>query len=102
VPIWKPSRGTSSSPRRRARCTAPPAAQNRDVCVVLLDAGADPNARQHGGFTPLLEAAQSRDADLAELLLAHGADSSLALEDGRTAAQLAAEAGDDDLAARLR
>jgi ankyrin repeat protein len=40
---------------------------------VLLEAGADPNARQHGGFTPLMGAEQNGDLDLAELLIRHGA-----------------------------
>jgi uncharacterized protein len=78
------------------------AARNREVSAILLAAGADANARQHGGFTPLLEAAQHGDSELAELLLAHGADPALTAEDGRSAADLAAEAGAPRLAERLR
>ena len=65
------------------------AAQQREVAAVLLEAGADPNARQHGGFTPLLAAAQSGNAELVELLLRHGADQSARLPDGRSAQDLA-------------
>ena len=49
------------------------AAGRIDNAEVLLEAGADPNARQHGGFTPLMEAEQRGDLDLAELLIQHGA-----------------------------
>jgi ankyrin repeat protein len=49
------------------------AAGRMDNAEVLLEAGADPNARQHGGFTPLMEAEQRGDLDLAELLIRHGA-----------------------------
>jgi ankyrin repeat protein len=72
-----------------------------EICRILLEAGADPNPRQHEGFTPLLEAAQHGNADLVELLLEHVADASATLADGRTAAELAAGAGASELAARL-
>jgi uncharacterized protein len=49
------------------------AAGRSDVAEVLLEAGADPNARQGGGFTPLMATEQSGDLDLAELLIRHGA-----------------------------
>jgi uncharacterized protein len=77
------------------------AAQRVEVVALLLEAGADPNARQHGGYTSLLEAAQQGSAELAELLLRSGADPSAKLEDGRSAEQLAREAGAPDLAERL-
>jgi ankyrin repeat protein len=49
------------------------AAGRMDNAEALLEASADPNARQHGGFTPLMEAEQRGDLDLAELLIRHGA-----------------------------
>jgi len=49
------------------------AASRGDVAAVLLEAGADPNARQAGGFTPLMAAEQNGDFDVAELLIQHGA-----------------------------
>ena len=52
----------------------------------LLEAGADADVRQQGGFTPLLAAAHADDAELARLLLDHGADRALAADDGRDAA----------------
>jgi uncharacterized protein len=69
------------------------AARQRDVIDVLLDAGADVNAVQHAGYTPLLEAAQSGDSELVELLLERGADPDARLDDGRTATDLARDAG---------
>jgi ankyrin repeat protein len=48
------------------------AAKRAETAVALLEAGADPNARQHGGFTPLMAAEQQADLD-AELLVRHGA-----------------------------
>jgi ankyrin repeat protein len=77
------------------------AAQDHEVVALLLEAGADPNARQHGGFTPLLEAAQLGNDDLVVLLLAHGADRGGRLDDGSAAADLARKAGNMPLADRL-
>lgn len=67
----------------------------------LLDAGADPNARQQMDYTPLMGAAANARLDILELLLARGADPSLKTSDGKTAADLAREHGHDDIAARL-
>jgi ankyrin repeat protein len=50
------------------------AARSREIVAALLVAGADPNARQEGGFTPLMAAEQHEDADLVRLLLDHGAE----------------------------
>ena len=53
------------------------AAQNPDVryeiAKLLLDAGADPNARQQDEYTPLMAADQHGDPRLRELLVSHGA-----------------------------
>jgi ankyrin repeat protein len=72
------------------------AARERGTIEVLLDAGADVNAVQHGGFTPLLEAAQSGQAEVVELLLERGADPDAKLDDGRTATDLARSAESAD------
>ena len=79
------------------------AAAGRHAAVVdaLLLAGADPNARQHGGWTPLQAAATHGDEPTAELLLAAGADPSLANDAGRRAADLAREHGHAALVERL-
>jgi uncharacterized protein len=49
------------------------AAGRMDNAEALLEAGANPNARQHAGFTPLMEAEHRGDLDLAEMLIRYGA-----------------------------
>jgi ankyrin repeat protein len=78
------------------------AADARDVAKILLDAGADPDAPQAGGYTPLHSAAANGDPDLVELLIARGADPGKAADDGRTPADFADERGHPEVAARLR
>ncbi len=68
----------------------------------LLEAGAEVNAAQIGGFTPLMEAARNGNAALVEALLAHGARAEATTEDGRRAADLAEEEGHAAVAALLR
>ena len=59
----------------------------------LLTAGADVNARQEGGFTPLHEAAYNGNLDLIELLLSRGADATARTDEGDTPAGLARKQG---------
>jgi ankyrin repeat protein len=75
--------------------------QQREAADALLEAGADPNMRQRGGFVPLHEAAHSDDAEMARLLLAHGADPSIAAEDGRDSVRIAADDGSAAVASLL-
>ena len=72
------------------------------VARALLDAGADVNARQQGGWTPLHGAAQNGATATVDRLLAAGADRTARNDDGISAADLAAEAGHELLVARLR
>jgi ankyrin repeat protein len=65
------------------------AAGQLEVCVVLLDAGADVNAVQHGGYTALLDAAANENEELMEFLLERGADRTARLDDGRGVTDLA-------------
>ena len=44
-----------------------------ELAELLLEHGADPNARQQDEFTPLMAADQHGDERLEELLLEHGA-----------------------------
>jgi ankyrin repeat protein len=69
------------------------AGRRANVVPVLLDAGADVNARQHGGWTALHAAAANGDRALVELLLSRGADAAIANDAGVTAASIARERG---------
>jgi uncharacterized protein len=64
------------------------AANHTEVVLVLLDHGADPNAREAAGFAPIHAAAHNGNDELYELLIARGADQDAATDDGRTAADL--------------
>jgi uncharacterized protein len=65
------------------------AARDAEAARLLLAAGADPDARQAGGFTALQAAAQHDDGALAALLLRYGADPALRNERGADAADVA-------------
>jgi uncharacterized protein len=77
------------------------AASNTTTVLDLLEAGADPNARQQGGFTPLHGAAQNGDREAVDALLAKGADPAATSDEGKRAADFSAEKGHDELAALL-
>jgi ankyrin repeat protein len=68
------------------------------VARLLLDRGADINARQAGGFTPLHGAAANGDRTMSELLVDRGADPSARNDEGRTPSELAATRGHAGLA----
>jgi ankyrin repeat protein len=72
-----------------------------DGARLLVEAGADVNARQHGGYTPLHSAAQHGAIDLIDLLLAAGADADAAADDGRRAIDFARERGQAEAEAHL-
>jgi ankyrin repeat protein len=80
------------------------AAAARDTAIIrlLLDHGADVNARQAGGWTPLHAAAMFGYAPLAELLLSRGAAADLPNDQGKTALDLAEEKGHTQVAELLQ
>jgi ankyrin repeat protein len=78
------------------------AGQDYDAIRALLDAGADPNAVEHGGFTPLHQAADPGDVRLIELLLARGARTDAKDDRGRTPLDLALAGGHTIAAEALR
>lgn len=69
-------------------------AGHADLAGILLDAGADPNARQSCGWTPLHSAAHNGDLELVDLLLRRGADAGAVNDAGQTVMALAESAGD--------
>jgi ankyrin repeat protein len=71
-------------------------------CELLLSRGANVNAKQHGGFTPLMTPCFSNNREMAELFLAHGADPNVTNDEGKTAADVAAGMGNMEIAAFLR
>jgi ankyrin repeat protein len=68
---------------------------------VLAAHGADVNAAQHSGWTPLHQAAAHGFERLVDFLLEHDSNPALKSEDGRTAVDMAAVGGYDDLAAKI-
>jgi ankyrin repeat protein len=76
-------------------------AGDSESALALVAAGADPNAKQRHGWTPLHAAAQTGDRAVVTALLAAGADPTLTHDGGKRAADLAREAGHAELAALL-
>ena len=62
---------------------------NLQVVKLLLQHGADPNARDNWNYTPLHEAAIKGKIDVCIVLLQHGADPTIRNTDGKTAIELA-------------
>lgn len=67
----------------------------------LLEEGADVNAVQESGFTPIHQAAYRGSARLTELLLEHGADVTPTTDEGLTPAEMAADRGYPDVAGMI-
>jgi uncharacterized protein len=77
------------------------ASRNLEAVTAIVEHGANVNARQQAGYTPLMGAASAGRLDIAELLLARGADPALISEDGKSAAVIAQEHGHASLAELL-
>jgi ankyrin repeat protein len=76
----------SRNPLRVQPLHSAAAGNHTGIVRLLLEHGADPNARQQGGFTPIHAAAQNGNEELYALLVAHGADEEATTDDGRTVA----------------
>jgi uncharacterized protein len=72
------------------------------VVQALLASGADPDAADAAGWTPLMKAARQAQAAALRSMLASGADASLKDNAGQTAAEIARLAGHVELASLLR
>jgi ankyrin repeat protein len=92
----------SENAMRNQPLHAAAAGRQTEASRLLLEAGADVNARQTGGYTPLHAAAQNGDRALVDLLLARGADLAATTDDGATPLALAERAGRTEVAALLR
>jgi hypothetical protein len=68
-----------------------------EMARLLLDAGADVNAKQAGGYTPLHQASSAGKKELVLLLLERGADRSAVCDQGKTPAEYARERNRNDL-----
>jgi uncharacterized protein len=69
------------------------AGRSRESVRILLEHGADANARQAGGFVPLHSAAQGGDAEMVRLLIASGADVQARADNNQNALDLAMTGG---------
>ena len=73
----------------------------RETARLLLDRGADVNARSNGGWTPLHEAARQNARETAELLLDRGADVTLNSDNGASPLYSAAAGNAREIAEAL-
>ena len=64
-------------------------ATSLELIRMLLEWGADPNAAQAGGWTPLHSVAARGREEIAKLLVEHGASLTAKSEDGRTPLEMA-------------
>ncbi len=91
---WLINRGANldlpaDNPMKVAPLHAASASRHLEIVRALLEGGANPNARQQGGFTPLHAAAQNGDAEIARLLIEKGADREARAENNQTALDFA-------------
>jgi ankyrin repeat protein len=75
--------------------------RNLETAQLLIDLGADVNATQAGGYTPLHQAAAAGLTDMAQLLLKAGANPAAKCDQGKTPADFARERGHEAVLALL-
>lgn len=88
----------ADNPLKVAPVHAAAAACDRETMKLLLERGADPNAKQQADYTPLHGAASRGDIEMAKLLLAHGASRDARGSDGQSIADVARSHGHPEFA----
>lgn len=83
---------------RVAPVHAAAAVSDRETMRMLLERGANPNAKQQNDVTPLHGAASRGDVEMATLLLAHGAEPGARTTDGLTPVEMARKYGKTEFA----
>ena len=84
-----PINAASNNEQKVMPIHAAAAADSLELCTLLLDHGADVNARQQDDFTPLHAAAQNGNVELVRLFLLQGADVNVRTGSGLSPLQLA-------------
>ncbi|RPJ26151.1 MAG: ankyrin repeat domain-containing protein [Chloroflexi bacterium] len=93
VKAGAPINSTSNNELKAAPIQSAAAARHEKIVRMLLANGADPNAREQGGYSPLHAAAQNGDETMIRTLLYGGADLGIRSNDGKLPLDLALEAG---------
>ncbi len=83
----------AKNPQRVAPVHAAATVRDRATMRLLLEHGADPNARQQIGFTAFHSAASRGDIEMAKLLIEFGADANARTEEGKNAIDIAEKYG---------
>lgn len=98
APVDQRSKNQMANTALHAALAGQDARKRGEVARMLIDAGADVNATQHGGWAPIHEAAMVGDRALVDFLLAKGAAPSVKNDAGVTPAAIARERGHGALA----
>lgn len=78
------------------------ASRHFDIAVVLLENGADVNAKQMSGITPLHQAAHNGQKEMVELLLRYKAEVNARMENSQTPLSMALDKGHKEIAEILK
>lgn len=93
---------TARSPQSEALLKAAREGNADTVKALLSSPGADVNATDERGSTPLIEAARYGHDDVARALVAAGANTKARDNDGKTALMLAVQGGHDEVVRVLK